>query len=106
MIEPTESEPLEELDRFIDAMLAIRAEAQKVQDGHWPAEDNPLVNSPHTASQLTGEWEHPYSEKPQCSPLPDRLSRSTGLQLDDLMARLVTEILFAAALLSRCFIKN
>ena len=68
MIEPTESEPLEELDRFIDAMLAIRAEAQKVQDGHWPAEDNPLVNSPHTASQLTGEWEHPYSQRNRSVP--------------------------------------
>ena len=69
MIEPTESEPLEELDRFIDAMLAIRAEAQKVQDGHWPAEDNPLVNSPHTASQLTGEWEHPYSRETAVFPV-------------------------------------
>jgi len=63
MIEPTESEPLEELDRFIDAMLAIRQEAQKVEDGTWSLEDNPLVNSPHTASQLTGEWNHAYSRE-------------------------------------------
>ena len=63
MIEPTESEPMEELERFISAMLAIRAEAQKVQDGIWPQEDNPLVNSPHTASHLTGEWAHPYSRE-------------------------------------------
>ncbi|MGA1531598.1 MAG: aminomethyl-transferring glycine dehydrogenase [Aquiluna sp.] len=63
MIVPTESEPLEELERFISAMLAIRAEAQKVQDGIWPQEDNPLVNSPHTASHLTGEWTHPYSRE-------------------------------------------
>jgi glycine dehydrogenase len=63
MIEPTESEPMEELERFIGAMLAIRAEAQKVQDGIWPQEDNPLVNSPHTASHLTGEWTHPYSRE-------------------------------------------
>jgi len=63
MIEPTESEPMEELERFISAMLAIRAEAQKVQDGIWPQEDNPLVNSPHTASHLTGEWTHPYSRE-------------------------------------------
>ena len=69
MIEPTESEPLEELDRFIDAMLAIRAEAQKVQDGHWPAEDNPLVNAPHTAGQLTSEWEHPYSRETAVFPV-------------------------------------
>ncbi len=63
MIEPTESEPMEELERFISAMLAIRAEAQKVQDGIWPQEDNPLVNSPHTANHLTGEWTHPYSRE-------------------------------------------
>ena len=63
MIEPTESEPMEELERFISAMLAIRAEARKVQDGIWPQEDNPLVNSPHTASHLTGEWTHPYSRE-------------------------------------------
>jgi len=63
MIEPTESEPMEELERFISAMLAIRAEAQKVQDGIWPQEDNPLVNSPHTVSHLTGEWAHPYSRE-------------------------------------------
>ena len=63
MIEPTESEPMEELERFICAMLAIRAEAQKVQDGIWPQEDNPLVNSPHTVSHLTGEWAHPYSRE-------------------------------------------
>jgi len=63
MIEPTESEPKEELDRFIAAMLAIRAEAQKVQDGDWPQDDNPLVNAPHTASHLTTEWSHPYTRE-------------------------------------------
>ena len=49
------------LYRFIAAMLAIRAEAQLVQDGVWPADNNPLVNAPHTASHLTSEWDHPYS---------------------------------------------
>jgi glycine dehydrogenase len=63
MIEPTESEPKEELDRFISAMLAIREEARKVQDGEWPKEDNPLVNAPHTASHLVDEWNHPYSRE-------------------------------------------
>lgn len=63
MIEPTESEPKQELDRFIDAMLAIRAEAQKVEDGHWPRDNNPLVNAPHTANHLTSEWDHPYSRE-------------------------------------------
>ena len=63
MIEPTESEPLEELDRFIAAMIAIRAEAEQVKDGVWPAEDNPLHNAPHTAKQIAGEWSHPYSRE-------------------------------------------
>ena len=63
MIEPTESEPKEELDRFIEAMLAIRAEAQKVQDGVWPQGDNPLANAPHTANHLVSEWNHSYSRE-------------------------------------------
>src|SRR5699024_5434894 len=61
MVEPTESEDLPELDRFADAMLAIHAEAMKVADGTWPAEDNPLVNAPHTAAHAMGEWTHPYT---------------------------------------------
>ena len=62
MVEPTESEPLQELDRFIDAMLAIRAEIQRIQDGDWSREDNPLKNAPHTATQLLQEpWLHAYS---------------------------------------------
>jgi glycine dehydrogenase len=61
MIEPTESEPLEEIDRFVDAMLAIRMEIQAVANGEWPLEDNPLVNAPHTAKTLVEEWNHPYS---------------------------------------------
>ena len=52
MVEPTESEPLAELDRFCDAMLAIRAEIAKVESGQWPREDNPLKNAPHTAEAL------------------------------------------------------
>ncbi|MFI6287942.1 aminomethyl-transferring glycine dehydrogenase [Streptomyces sp. NPDC051018] len=61
MIEPTESEDLAEIDRFCDAMIAIRAEIEKVASGEWPAEDNPLRNAPHTAAALGGEWEHAYS---------------------------------------------
>ncbi|MER5494920.1 aminomethyl-transferring glycine dehydrogenase [Streptomyces sp. NPDC002454] len=60
MIEPTESEDLTELDRFCEAMIAIRAEIEKVASGQWPAEDNPLCNAPHTARSLAGDWEHPY----------------------------------------------
>ena len=63
MVEPTESESLHELDRFIEAMLAIRAEIEKVICGEWPAEDNPLVNAPHTQQELAGEWSHCYSRE-------------------------------------------
>ncbi|MBL8928976.1 MAG: aminomethyl-transferring glycine dehydrogenase [Kineosporiaceae bacterium] len=61
MVEPTESEDLAELDRFCEAMIAIRAEADRVGSGQWPAQDNPLHNAPHTAASLTGDWDHPYS---------------------------------------------
>jgi len=61
MVEPTESEDLAELDRFCDAMLAIRSEIERVGASEWPADDNPLVNAPHTAEMLLGEWSHPYS---------------------------------------------
>jgi glycine dehydrogenase len=60
MVEPTESEDLAELDRFCAAMLAIRAEIDRVAAGEWPGEDNPLVNAPHTAAAVVGEWAHPY----------------------------------------------
>jgi glycine dehydrogenase len=63
MIEPTESEPLDELDRFVDAMIAIRAEAAKVESGEWTVEDNPLRNAPHTAKSVIGEWNKPYSRE-------------------------------------------
>jgi glycine dehydrogenase len=63
MIEPTESEDLTELDRFCDAMIAIRAEIDRVAAGEWPAEDNPLRNAPHTAATLVEEWTHPYSRQ-------------------------------------------
>ncbi|WP_432972904.1 aminomethyl-transferring glycine dehydrogenase [Dactylosporangium sp. CA-233914] len=62
MVEPTESEDLGELDRFCDAMIAIKAEIDRVAAGEWPAGDNPLVNAPHTAAVVTAdEWEHAYS---------------------------------------------
>ena len=64
MVEPTESEDLAELERFVEAMIAIHAEAHAVAAGEWPADDNPLVNAPHTAeSAISGEWEHPYSRE-------------------------------------------
>ncbi|UTV97740.1 aminomethyl-transferring glycine dehydrogenase [Marinomonas rhizomae] len=70
MIEPTESENLEELDRFCDSMIQIRKEISKVQAGEWPLEDNPLVNAPHTADSLLDmEWNHAYSRKEGAYPL-------------------------------------
>ena len=70
MIEPTESESKEELDRFCDAMISIRAEIKKVEDGIWPLEDNPLVNAPHTLADLYADWGHSYSKEDAFAPLP------------------------------------
>ncbi|MFK4825045.1 aminomethyl-transferring glycine dehydrogenase [Paenochrobactrum sp. BZR 588] len=72
MIEPTESEPLNEIDRLCDAMIAIAGEADKVASGHWPQDDNPLVNAPHTAfDTIGGEWTHPYSRQEAVFPNAD-----------------------------------
>jgi glycine dehydrogenase len=61
MVEPTESETLEEIDRFIEAMIAIREEIRRIEKGEWPQDDNPLKHAPHTAaSLLKGEWTHAY----------------------------------------------
>lgn len=72
MVEPTESEPLAELDRFIDAMIAIRGEIRRVEEGVWPKDDNPLKHAPHTAASLLGtEWPHPYSRELGAFPLAE-----------------------------------
>jgi glycine dehydrogenase len=64
MIEPTESEDLAELDRFVDAMIAIRGEIDRVGSGEWDKDDNPLRNAPHTAAAVTADkWEHPYERE-------------------------------------------
>ncbi|WP_263731084.1 aminomethyl-transferring glycine dehydrogenase [Cellulomonas sp. SG140] len=64
MVEPTESEDLGELDRFVDALVAIRREIDEVAAGTWPLEDSPLRNAPHTAASLVAdEWTHPYSRE-------------------------------------------
>ena len=64
MIEPTESESLEELERFCEAMISIRAEADRVGSGDWPRDDNPLVNAPHTAEDVVNDdWRRPYSRE-------------------------------------------
>ena len=70
MIEPTESEPLVELDRFIAAMIAIRGEIRMIEEGRLPRDDNPLCNAPHTAESLMAEtWTHPYSREAAAYPL-------------------------------------
>jgi len=70
MVEPTESEDLVEIDRFIDAMIAIKIEADEVAAGRWPADDNPLRNAPHTAQAvIVGEWEHAYSREKAVYPV-------------------------------------
>jgi glycine dehydrogenase len=79
MVEPTESENLAELDRFCAAMIAIREEVARVEAGEWPANDNPLVNAPHTQARVTDdEWPHPYSRRLAAYP--------TGLHLGPLYA--------------------
>jgi glycine dehydrogenase len=71
MVEPTESESRAELDRFIDAMIAIRAEIRAVEEGRMDREDNPLKNAPHTAAMVTAEnWAHDYSRELAAFPLP------------------------------------
>jgi glycine dehydrogenase len=63
MVEPTESENLAELDRFIEAMISIKHEIDRVAAGEWPADDNPLVKAPHTAEMLARDWTAPYSRE-------------------------------------------
>lgn len=71
MIEPTESENKEELDRFCDAMLSIRAEIRKIENGEWDKKDNPLKNAPHTQQELcSNDWNHGYSREEAAFPLP------------------------------------
>jgi glycine dehydrogenase len=76
MVEPTESEDLAELDRFVEAMIAIRAEVEAVDAGEWPASDNPLVNAPHTAqAAVATDWTHPYARETAVYPVPGLVQR-------------------------------
>lgn len=68
MVEPTESESKAELDRFVEAMLAIRAEIGEVQQGNWTAEDNPLKHAPHTLADVLAPWSRPYSLEEAVAP--------------------------------------
>jgi glycine dehydrogenase len=72
MVEPTESEPKREVDRLCEALIAIACEAEKVEKGIWPKDDNPLVNAPHTAAEaLAGDWKHSYSRLEAAFPAGD-----------------------------------
>jgi glycine dehydrogenase len=72
MVEPTESESLAELDRFIEAMIAIREEIRRIEAGQWPRDNNPLVHAPHTAMSVTaGDWQRPYSRREAVFPVAE-----------------------------------
>ncbi len=75
MIEPTESESKVEIDRFIEALLSIRAEIAQVDKGVWPIDDNPLVNAPHTQYELVQEWSHSYSR--ECAVFPSEATKQS-----------------------------
>jgi glycine dehydrogenase len=75
MIEPTESEDLAELDRFVRAMLQIKKEINQVANGEISHLDSPLANAPHTAQDLTNEWDRKYTREQAVFPLPEVVSR-------------------------------
>ncbi|HZB20804.1 MAG TPA: glycine dehydrogenase (aminomethyl-transferring), partial [Blastococcus sp.] len=76
MVEPTESEDKAELDRFVEAMVTIRAEIEKVATGEYDATDNPLRNAPHTLEMLAGEWGRPYPRTEAVYPVRSLQGRS------------------------------
>ncbi|MEW6166007.1 MAG: aminomethyl-transferring glycine dehydrogenase [Pseudomonadota bacterium] len=70
MVEPTESENQAELDRFCEAMIAIRNEIRRIEAGEWPADNNPLKHAPHSQADILGDWDRPYSRETALFPLP------------------------------------
>ena len=78
MIEPTESESQSEIDRFCDALLSIRQEIAKVENGEWPQDDNPLINAPHPAADLLGEWNHSYSREEAAYPSAENAAKKNA----------------------------
>ena len=76
MVEPTESEPKAELDRFCEAMIAIREEIRAIEEGRWPPTDNPLKHAPHTAEVVAATaWQHPYTREQAAFPSPSTRAR-------------------------------
>ena len=69
MIEPTESEDKNELDRFCDAMIKIREEIRKIETNEWPSDNNPLCRAPHTLDDIMEEWNRPYTREEAARPL-------------------------------------
>ena len=91
MIEPTESEAKDELDRFCDALIAIRHEIEAVVSGNVDPKDNVLKNAPHTADEVTSdEWTHPYSRQQAAYPLPYVRANSSGRPLRESTTRTAT----------------
>lgn len=79
MVEPTESESKAELDRFVAAMIAIREEIRKIEQGVWPVENNPLKNAPHTQADIVAaQWDRPYSRAEAVFPCPGSPPTSSG----------------------------
>lgn len=76
MVEPTECESLDEMERFCEAMRRIRAEIARVERGEWPRDNNPLVNAPHSLVALMAEtWDRPYSRHEAAFPMADLVRR-------------------------------
>lgn len=95
MVEPTESESKQELDRFCDALISIRQEIAEIEIGKVDTQDNLLKNAPHTAESLiTGEWQHPYSREQAAYPAPWTREYKFWLLSVALMQPLATGILF------------
>ena len=102
MVEPTESEDLNELDRFIEAMIAIREEIRHIEEGTWPQDNNPVINAPHTAMCIAEhDWTRPYTREEAVFPLADLKRQNTGLQLVGSTMCMVTGICFVAVYPSR-----
>lgn len=88
MIEPTESESVNEMERFCEAMKGIRKEIARIESNEWPRDNNPLVNAPHTMATMVKEhWDHPYSREEAAFPMAELRKRKlwpSVSRLDDL----------------------
>jgi len=91
MVEPTESESKEELDRFCDALIAIHGEMNRIAKEEWPRDNNPLKNAPHTSAVVSAnEWNRPYGREEAAFPRPGCASISSGRTSDGSIMFMVT----------------